>query len=257
MNSLPRCGSPHALTRCSKETCTLDPIPSWLVASCAYQIVPVVTHIVNASLFMADVPSNLKQAVVTPILKNNKLDKDNLNNYRPISNLSLLSNIVEKIVTSRMHSFLQNNNMFPKFQSAYRPLHSTETALVRVHNHIVKCISDKNDVILILLDLSSAFDTIDNHLLLERLRDAFGFRGSVLDWFDSYFTGRTQSISVNNAYFSNPSRLIYVVPQGSVLGPSLFILYIVPLYEIISRFFIDFHFYADDNQLMFPINPVE
>ena len=79
---------------------------------------PVVTHIVNASLFMADVPSNLKQAVVTPILKNNKLDKDNLNNYRPISNLSLLSKIVEKIVTSRMHSFLQDNNMFPKFQSA-------------------------------------------------------------------------------------------------------------------------------------------
>ena len=86
------------------------------------------------------------------------------------------------------------------------------------------------------------------------MRDAFGFRGSILDWFDSYLTGRTQSISVNNADFSTPSILTYGVPRGSVLGPSLFILYIVPLCEIISRFFIDFH--ADDNQLMFPINPL-
>ena len=111
-------------------------------------------------------PQILKHAIVRPLKKKKGLDKNCLNNYRPVSNLSFLSKIIEKVVASRLGTHIQKTDCFPKLQSAYRQSHSTETALLRVHNDIVRFVGQGKAVVLVLLDLSAAFDTIDKSILL-------------------------------------------------------------------------------------------
>ena len=140
------------------------------------------------------------------------------------------------------------NDLYSKYQSAYRKYHSTETALLKVQNDILCAIDSHKEVILALLDLSAAFDTIDHGILLKRLETRFGVTGTALDWFRSYLIGRTQSVVVNGSS-SEPKELLYGVPQGSVLGPILFTLYCAPLEDILKRHLIDFMMYADDTQM--------
>ena len=127
----------------------------------------------------------LKKVIVKPLLKKADLDRECLKNYRPVSNLICLSKIREKVVASRLHSYLNQKNMFPKFQSAYRQKHTTDTALTRVQNDIVKLTAKKQHVMLLLLDLSAAFDTIDKEIICLRLRTYFGISNLALKWFNS------------------------------------------------------------------------
>merc|ERR1711894_416918 len=115
-----------------------------------------------------------KKAVVTPILKKASLPPDVLKNYRPVSNLPYLSKVIEKAAATQLQEHLAQNNIDEKFQSAYKRLHSTETATLRVQNDILRLIDDKKCVLLVLLDLSAAFDTIDHGLLLDTLEQRFG-----------------------------------------------------------------------------------
>ena len=134
------------------------------------------------------------------------------------------------------------------FQSAYREGHSTETALVRVFNDLVLN-ADANKInILCLLDLSAAFDTIDHGILLTRLEKTFGINGIALVWLQSYLTNHRQTVMVDGVKSAN-HVLNYGVPQGSVLGPALFTVYMKPLSSIIARFNFSYHFYADDSQI--------
>jgi hypothetical protein len=133
-------------------------------------------------------------------------------------------------------------------QSAYKKSHSTETALLRVQNDILMALDKTNIVMLVLLDLSAAFDTIDHSLLLARMSDTMGVNGTALSWFKSYLTNRQQLVQICKTK-SAPKQLKYGVPQGSVLGPILFTLYTSPLGSIIRRHNIDYHLYADDTQL--------
>ena len=121
-----------------------------------------------------------------------------LKSYRPVSNLPFLSKVLERIVAQQLHSHLTRFNLFAKRQSAYRPNHSTETALLRVHNDIMRALNDKMDIVLIMLDLSAAFDTIDHDILLNRLQSRFGITGTVLSWFRSYLSDRNQCVKVGN-----------------------------------------------------------
>ena len=238
---------------CIIEFCTLvtvqplDSIPTFLLKLCFNEFGLIITNIVNLSLSEEIFPSSFKQALVQPLLKKPSLPTDDLNNFRPISYLNFISKILEKVVASRIQSHLSSNSLSSSFQSAYRIFHSTETTLLKIHNDLILAMDRGEVTLLILLDLSAAFDTVD-HSILARLQNWFGLDGISLDWFSSYLSSRSHAVSINDS-ISAFSTLSCGVPQGSVLGPLLFTLYTTPLGSVISKNSLKYHLYADDTQL--------
>jgi hypothetical protein len=163
-------------------SCDLDPIPASLVKQCASVLVLTITNIINLSLSSGVFPEQFKNCSVHPLLKKSNLDKESLANYRPVSHLSFLSKLTERIVKHRLMNHLSENrpNLLNSFQSAYVKSHSTETTLLSVHDYIIRAMSLQQVTCLCLLDLPAAFDTIDHSILLERLRSLFGFNSTVL-----------------------------------------------------------------------------
>ena len=121
-----------------------------------------------------------------------------MKNYRPVSNLSFTSKVLERVVAKQLIAHIHHNNLHEIMQSAYKYGHSTETALLRVKNDIIRAMDGQQVVLLILLDLSAAFDTIDHHILLKCLSSRFGISGQALEWFQSYLYHREQSVSVKH-----------------------------------------------------------
>ena len=199
-------------------------------------------------------PSIFKTALVKPLLKKPSLDHNDLKNYRPVSNLPFLSKVIERIVLLQLNEHLLSNNLLNPLQSAYRPYHSTETALLKIINDLLTAIDNGKITLLTLLDLSAAFDTIDHNILLKRLQHTCGITESALSWFNSYLSERTQIVTING-FQSNASPLSFGVPQGSVLGPVLFVLYTEPLFNLVKKHLIHHHAFADDNQLYKDTNP--
>ena len=154
---------------------------------------------------------------------------------------------------AQTHDHLITNKLYPKAQSAYCEFHSTETALLRVKNDILLNMNQQRVTLLILLYLSAAFDTVDHTILLNRLSRDFGITGHVYSWFESYLHNRSQSVSINCGT-SNKFHTKYGVPQGSCLGPLLFVLYSSKLFKIIERHLPDVHTYADETQLYISFN---
>ena len=156
--------------------------------------------------------------------------------------------MTERIVLSQLNDHLISNKLFSPLQSAYKPHHSTETALLKIVNDLLTARDKGKICILTLLDSSAAFDTIDHNIFLHRLEHTFGISDSALSWFRSYFSDRTQIVTVNGLR-SDEAPLSLSVPQGSVLGPVLFVLYIQPLFELIKKHSIQHHAFPDDNHL--------
>ena len=171
-----------------------------------------------------------------------------LKNFHPVSNLPYLSKLIERVAARRLLDHMTLNNLHELYQSSYKQFHSVETALLRVQSDILSALDSKKCVLLIMLDLSAAFDTIDHKTLISRLKSEIGVAGKALSWFNSYISGRKQAVLINGAT-SKLWELLFGVPQGSVLGPILFIIYTGPLGRILRRMGVNFHFYADDTQI--------
>ena len=230
------------------KSCSLDPVPTWLVKEFADILAPSITAIINKSLSEGHFPKSFRLAVISPILKKSGLDPTSILNYRPISNLSFLSKLLERVVKVQLFAHLDANSLLPETQSAYRACHSTESALLKVTSDALMA-ADQGEVTLLgLLDLSSAFDCVDHGIFLRRMELSFGVTDCALAWTASYLCDRCQRVHYNGV----DSRTVSIscgVPQGSVLGPAYFLLYSANVFEIARRYGFLIHGYADDLQL--------
>ena len=188
-----------------------------------------------------------------PLLKKPSLPKDDPANYRPITNLSTFSKLLEKLAAVRVRPQVITSRHFSSFQSAYRPGYSTETALQRVVSDIRLAAGDGKCTMLLALDISAAFDSLNHDVLCSRLESTFGLSGAVLTWFKSFLSNRSQYVAIEDMR-SSTKNLSSGVPQGSVLGPLLFSLYVSEVSEIIESLGIRYHQYADDLMIYLPLS---
>ena len=208
------------------------------------EIAPVISDLINASLSQGLFPSQLKLAKVIPLHKAGS--KADVANYRPISLLPLISKVYEKVMHNRLYNHLVKNNIIHNTQFGFRAGHSCEHALFTAQNTILSALSKKEVAVLLLIDFSKAFDMVDHGILLAKL-EHYGVRSNALDWFRSYLSDRRQYVHVNDTD-STTENLYHGVPQGSILGPLLFIIYIndIPSISNLAKFIL----YADDANII-------
>ena len=197
-------------------------MPTSLVIECLDVLCPVITRLINLSLDSGLFPDNWKHAEVRPGVKNNSSFDLSFSNLRPISNLTFISKLTERAVSDKTHNHLSVHNLYPENQSAYRKFHSTETALLRIKHDILMNMNQQHVTLLVTLDLSAAFDTIDHVILLKRLHSNFGISGRVLSWFQCYLENSSQSIFVNGAT-SGDFTFNMVSHKDRVLSPFAFL----------------------------------
>ena len=221
-------------------SCGYDEIKPDIVKTVINLITTPLVHIFNSSISSGIVPNQLKIAKVVPIYKSG--DSNKCTNYRPISVLPAFSKIFERIIHKRLYNFLDRFNLLHTSQFGFRNKYSSYMAVLEAYNKIVSDLDKGNHTLGIFLDLSKAFDTISHSILLAKLHH-YGIRGNAFEWFKSYLTDRSQFVAYNNCKSSSLS-VKCGVPQGSVLGPLLFILFLndISFASDILSFFI----YADD-----------
>ena len=206
-------------------------IPVKLLKIASPSIVPHLVNIINISFKTGCFPAAVKLAKVIPIFKaGSKLD---INNYRPISLLSVFSKIIEKLMYSRLYSFLEAHNVIDNSRFGFQKNKSTQHSLIEIVEKIRTCMENKNYGCGIFIDLKKAFDTVNHNILLQKL-EHYGIRGTSLDWFQSDLKDRMQYVFVNNTS-SETKAISCGVPQGSVLGPLLFLLYINDITKHIKK----------------------
>ena len=210
--------------------------------------------IVNNSFEQRVFSNTLRTAVVKPLLKSDTINKDLLKNYRPVSNIAFIGKVLEKVAVHRLTEHLTMNGLHEEYQSAYKTLHSTETAMLRVKHDIVGALDRNHAMVFVMLNLSAAFDTIDHAHLFKLLQDEYGVRGTALAWFRTYMEDRTYRVQIDSTT-SEHIPLQCGVPQGSVLGPVIFTLYTTTMQRIFRRHGVHYHKYADDIQLYASYNP--
>ena len=234
----------------------LAPWPMWLMKDCVNDISPYISTLFHISLTSSCVPPTLKEAYITPIIKKPQLERTNINNYQPISNHSVISKLLERAVCAQLAEYLDNNNLMLPNQPGYRRSHSTETAQTAVFSDIISELDRGTLVLLSMLDLSAAFYCIDHDILLNRLNTSYGIRSSSHQWMTSYLSSRTQSVRYNGS--ASPAEITHFgVPQVSVLGPLLFLLYTADFHRITTRHGFRSHYYVDDSQLHISCSPAE
>lgn len=226
-----------------------DQIPTILLRACLDELLPALTLLVNLSLTSGSM-EGLKESVITPILKKAGLDPEVLKHYRPVCNTLFLSKSIERVVILQANEHMDIIDAHIKNQSGYKPKHSCETLLIRLTNDILINSDNSKCTIILLLDLSAAFDTVDHEILLDILWYELGFRGDVFRWFVDFLRNRTQAVSVDGVT-SDFMGNRWGVPQGSVVGPFLFNVYVRNLIKILEKAGFTVHGYADDHQILY------
>ena len=222
--------------------------PNSLVKDCIDIVITMLSSAVNLSILEGSFTYHFKSALVSPLLTRPTLNKDSMTNHWPVSNLNFLSKELEKVVVNQLNSHINSSNTSNQYQSACRKFHSTETALLKIHNDIIASMDAGKVTALTLVNLSAAFDTIYHTFLSRSLDDWFGVTGKAPNWFQSYLTARDQMIKLADCLPSK-SDLTFGGPQGSVLGPLPFTFYNTPLSSMISGQAIPHQLYANDIQL--------
>lgn len=226
-----------------------DSVSISMIKLCLPHILPYITHIINCCLEEGYFPQVWKSAIVKPVPKIN--NPTSYSDLRPISLLPTLSKILEKAVRKQLYEFVNSNDIVPACQSGFRESHSTTSALLNVTDSIFGALDKKQITALVLLDYSKAFDTVNHHVALAKLK-FIGCDDNVLDFFSNYLMGRTQTVCVDGA-FSQQTSVSSGVPQGSVLGPLLFIIYISDLFHKLRT--CTMQGYADDTQVLHSFLP--
>ena len=225
----------------------LDPVPSFLIQESIDVLLPFLTLLCNTSLREGVLPSSQKRSVISPIIKQPGLDPAVPSSYRPIANVTFISKIIEKLVASQLFNYLDANHLLPQCQSGFRKGHSTESLLLRLLSDIYCAIDRSQLTLLALFDVSAAFDSVDHDILLRRLSLTFGIKALPLEWLTSYLTDRSSSTifhSTRSPWRPTPFGL----PQGSVLGPLLYILFTADIESLLATCSLLSHSYADDIQ---------
>ena len=236
------------ISKSPTKSCLLIPLPTFLINQCIDILLPSITELVNCSLWEGLVPDGFKKAVVTPLIKKASLPVEDLKNYRPVSGLSLISKLVERVVARQLVDHIHRHGLDNPYQSAYKSGHSTEMALLSIKNDVHLSLSQGEATALILLELSAAFDTIDHTTLLSCLLDWLVL-AVLLSNGSLPICGMLRSVKIGST-LSDLQKMLLGIPQGSDLGPLLFSLYTSPLSTLIGKHKgTKFHFYADNSQL--------
>ena len=235
----------------NKQSSGWDDIPMSIIKTVGSHIAVPLAHICNLSFSSGIFPKQMKLAKVTPIYKNDA--RDEFSNYRPISLLPNFSKILEKLMSNRLINFLNRHRLLYDQQYGFRQNLSTDFALLELSDKIAEAIDRKKFMIGIFVDLSKAFDTLNHNILLQKLI-SYGIRGSVNDWFRSYLEDREQFVLLNDVS-SNKRKITTGVPQGSILGPLLFLVYINDICK--SSDLLRFILYADDTNIFYSCESVD
>ena len=203
-----------------------------------------ISELCNLSIKLGSFPDSCKIAKSKPLFT--KGSETNPSNYRPIPLLPLISKIIEKLIHEQTSSFLSNNEILYNHQSGFRKNHSTDSCPTFLHDKILKGFDKGLMTGMILIDLQKAFDTIDHDILLKKL-SAIGFSNHTIGWFKSYLSNRLFRVNLGNCY-SDPSNITCGAPQGSILGPLLFLIYVNDMPQAVKS---NLFLYADDSCLIF------
>ena len=240
----------QALKKCSSKAKGIDGLSIDMITRILPSCQDLLLQIFNFSLRTATYPDLWKASIISPLAKINAVKS--LSDLRPISLLCTVSKLFERIIHNKISSFLQENKLITSHQVGYRPHHSTQAALIELTDDIKAGIDCGDLTILVLFDLSKAFDSVNHHVLLHKLR-SLNFDDNSIKWFHSYLSGRTQAVVDGSGLFSNWLRVTCGVPQGSVLGPLLFLLYMndVPNFIRFSKIIM----FVDDTQIYLQCSP--